>query len=114
MISVTESLTDAPGGTSARSCAASATGSPSVAVRRSHCIEALQQMVDCLGFELVRNRVGDQSRGAGGDLLAHDEAVLAQRRAGRGEVDDSLDESRQRRELDRPLDLDDLGLTPGL
>ena len=47
------------------------------------------------------------------DLLAHDEAVLAQRRAGRGEVDDRLDQAGQRRELDRALDLDDLGLAAG-
>ena len=48
------------------------------------------------------------------DLLADDEVVLAQRRAGRGEVDDRLDDPGQRRELDRALDLDDLGLAPGL
>ena len=48
------------------------------------------------------------------DLLADDEAVLAQRRAGRGEVDDRLDQAGQRRELDRALDLDDLGLAAGL
>ncbi len=44
------------------------------------------------------------------DLLAHHEPVLAQRRPGRGEVDDRLDQPGQRRQLDRALDLDDLGL----
>ena len=44
------------------------------------------------------------------DLLAHHEAVLAQRRAGRREVDDPLDQPGQRRQLDRALDLDDLRL----
>ena len=64
-------------------------------------------------LELVRDRVGDQARGRGHDLLAHDEPVLAQRRAGRGEVDDPLDQPGQRRELDRALDLDDLRLAAG-
>src|SRR5690348_12236579 len=112
MISATRALTDAPRAISARSCAASAIGSPS-AVRRSHCIEALQQMVDRLGLELVRDRVGDQPRGAPSDLLAYHQAVLAQRRARRGEVDDALDQSCQRRQLDRALDLDDFRLPAG-
>ena len=46
-------------------------------------------------------------------VLADHEVVLAQRRAGRGEVDDRLDQAGQRRELDRALDLDDLDLAPG-
>ena len=42
-----------------------------------------------------------------------DEPVLAQRRAGRGQVDDALGQPGQRRQLDRALDLDDLGLAAG-
>ena len=68
----------------------------------------------CGRLQLVRDRVGDQARGGDGDLLDHLEAVLAQRRAGRGEVDDAVDEARQRRQLDRALDLDDLDLAAGL
>ena len=48
------------------------------------------------------------------DLLAHDQVVLAQRGAGGGQIDDRLDHAGQRRELDRALDLDDLGLPAGL
>src|SRR3954451_8072264 len=72
--------------------------------------DALQQRVDLTRPQLVRHGVGDQPRGRRRDLLAHDEPVLAQRRAGRGEVDDPLDEPGERRQLDRALDLDDLGL----
>ena len=70
-------------------------------------------VVDRGGLELVGDRVGDQPRGRGGDLLADHEPVLAQRRAGRGEVDDPVHEPGQRRQLDRALDLDDLGLAAG-
>ena len=105
--------TDSGAGTSARSSCASATGSPA-SVRRSDRIDALQQTVDRRRPQPVGDRVGDQARRAEGDLLADDEAVLAQRRAGRGQVDDRLGEPGQRRELDRSLDLDDLGLAPGL
>ena len=70
-------------------------------------------VVDRRRLELVRDRVGDQPRGRGRDLLADHEPVLAQRRAGRGEVDDPVHEPGQRRELDRALDLDDLRLAAG-
>src|SRR5919201_2030626 len=75
--------------------------------------DALQQRVDRRCLDLVGDGVGDQPRGRGGDLLAHDEAVLLQRRPGGGQVDDPLDEAGQRRQLVRALDLDDLGLTTG-
>src|SRR5205807_96224 len=122
--------TEAPSGTSACSRAAALAGPPapamSAAVMRVMSISAdargadgggaaraREQLVDLRGLELVRDGVRDQARGAHDDLLAHDEVVLAQRRPGRGEVDDRLDHSRERRELDRALDLDDLSLSAG-
>src|SRR4051812_20666684 len=90
-----------------RTRAATAAASSMVQLSRT---DALQQRVDRAGLELVGDRVGDQPGGRGRDLLADDQAVLAQRGAGGGEVDDPLDEAGQRRQLDRALDLDDLGL----
>src|SRR5262249_34886320 len=123
-IPATASLTDSAPGASARTWAATSYGSPSA--RRSTATPAsarrvgddaappLHHLVDRARLELVRDRVGDEARGRLGDLLAHHEAVLLQRRACRGEVDDRLDEAGQRRELDRALDLDDLGLAAGV
>jgi hypothetical protein len=62
----------------------------------------------------VRDRVGDEARRRGRDLLAHHQAVLAQRGPGGREVDDRLHQPRERRELDGALDLDDLGLAAGV
>src|SRR5689334_7171559 len=83
---------------------------PGARTMRSTGTEAPQDVVDGLGLELVRHGVGDEPRGAGGDLLALDQAVLPQRGAGRREVDDALSQPGQRRQLDRALDLDDLRL----
>ena len=115
MISPTADWTECAAGTSPRSCAASLPTSLSPPrTRRSHRTDALQQRVERPRLELVRDAIGDQPGGAVGDLLAHHEPVLAQRRAGRRQIDDPLDQSGQRRELDRALDLDDLRLAPGL
>src|SRR5919204_827563 len=106
----TACVTDSALGASARTCAATARGSPSA--KRSSDTQALHHLVDRRRLELVRDRVGDEPRRRRGDVLAHDEPVLAQRGARRGEVDDRLDEAGQRRQLDRALDLDDLRLAP--
>src|SRR3954470_20189905 len=111
-ISATSSATDSAPGASECTRAAAASGSPP-SEKRSTGTQALHDVVDRLGLELVRDRVGDQPRRRDGDLLTDREPVLAQRRARRREVDDRLDEPGQRRQLDRPLDLDDLGLPPG-
>src|SRR4051812_47439338 len=111
-ISRTSSVTDSAPGASEWTRAAAASGSPP-SEKRSTGTQPLQDLVDRLGLELVSDGVGDQPGRRDGDLLAHREAVLAQGRPGRGEVDDRLHEPRQRRELDRPLDLDDLRLAPG-
>src|SRR5579863_10058058 len=108
MIFATSSLTD--GGASWRPRICSLSSAASASVRRSSRTGALQQLVDCGRLQLVGDGVGDQARRALGDRLADHEVVLAQRRARGGEVDDRLDEAGQRRELDRALDLDDLGL----
>ena len=50
----------------------------------------------------------------GGDLLADLEPVLPQRAAGVDEVHDRVRQARDRRQLDRALDLDDLGPPAGL
>ena len=116
MIPATTSWTDAGAGTIPRTCAAtSATSSATTASRSTidDLPQARDDVVDLGGAQLVRDRVGDQARGRGEDLLAHDEAVLAQRRAGRGEVDDPLGQAGERRELDGALDLDDLDLAAG-
>src|SRR5690242_8212562 len=112
MISATISLTEAGPGVSALMASAVADGSP-CRVSRSHRIEPLQQPVDRWRLQLVRDGVGDQSRGAARDLLSHHQSVLTQRRAAGREVDDALDQAGQRRQLDRPLDLDDLSLAAG-
>src|ERR1700730_9630377 len=108
MISATASWTVAGAGANDRILAASATGSP-FSVSRSDRIQSLQHQVHGARLELVRHRVCDQARRALGDLLAYYEAVLPQRAPGCRQVDDALDQPRQRRELDRALDLDDLG-----
>ena len=65
-------------------------------------------------LQLVRDGVRDQPRGRDEQLLELDQAVLAQRRAGVREVDDRVHHPGQRRELDRSLHLDDLGVAAGL
>ena len=60
------------------------------------------------------DRIGDQTGRALDDLLADYQVVLAQRRPGRSQIDDRLGEAGERRQLDRALDLDDLGLAAGL
>ena len=77
-------------------------------------MDTLQQSIDGGGAELVGDRVGDQPGRAHRNLLADDEAILPQSGARRGQVDDPLHQPGQRRQLDRALDLDDLGLPPGL
>src|SRR5689334_17284211 len=104
MISPTISRTES--GAGIRSLSAAAVSLGSAEVRRSHRIEPLQQRVDGARLELVRDRVGDQPGGGFGDLLAYDQAVLSERGTAGGEVDDSLGQPGQRRQLDRPLDLD--------
>src|SRR5436190_4887527 len=96
-----------------RSARAAADGSVSSAARSTR-TEPLLDIVDGGRLELVGHRIGDQPRGAAGDLLAHHESVLLQRRARRREVDDRLDQAGERSQLDRALDLDDLGLPAGL
>src|SRR5437763_14457311 len=113
MISATASPTDSGAGTSRRSWVASAAGSPSSA-NRSQRIQALQEPVDRGRLQLVRDPVRYQARGALSDLLADDQPVLAQGVACRGQVDDPLDQARERRQLDRALDLPALRLTPGV
>src|SRR6202035_1896551 len=113
MISAAASATDPPSGTSARSSAAKATGSPLSSIG-SGATDPLQDLVDRPCLQLVSDGVGDQARAALGDLLADHEAVLDQRRPGGGEVDDRLGEAGERRQLDRALDFDDLRLTTGL
>src|SRR4051794_1608992 len=107
-ISRTSAATDSAAGTSARTSAATAAASSTLQLRRI--ADPREQLVDLGGLELVGDRVRDQPRGRGPDLLADDEPVLLQRRPRRGQVDDALDQPGQRRELDRALDLDDLGL----
>src|SRR6185436_13116332 len=85
-ISRTASATDSPAGASARTSAATAAAFATVQLRRI--ADPREQLVDLRGLELVGDRVGDQPRGRDGDLLADDEPVLLQRRAGRGQVDD--------------------------
>src|SRR4051795_4523816 len=84
-----------------RTRAATAAASSMVQLSRT---DALQQRVDRARLELVGDRVGDQPGGRGRDLLADDQAVLPQRRAGGREVDDPFHQPGQRRELDRALD----------
>src|SRR3954462_6830248 len=110
----TASATDsAPGASECTRTAALCASLPKPIEKRSTLTQPLQHLVDRLGLELVRDRVGDEPRCRDRDLLAHHEPVLAQRRPGRGQVDDGLDEPGQRRQLDRALDLDDLRLAPG-
>src|SRR4051794_978582 len=87
-IAATASATEAAAGTVARTSAATAAASATVQLRRI--ADPREQLVDLGGLELVRDRVGDQAGGRGPQLLAHDQPVLAQRRAGRGEVDDPV------------------------
>src|SRR3954468_13683788 len=109
----TASATDsAPGASECTRTAALCASLPKPIEKRSTLTQPLQDLVDRLGLQLVGDRVGDQPRRRDRDLLADREAVLAQRRPRRGEVDDRLDEPGQRGELDRALDLDDLGLAP--
>src|SRR4051794_38915142 len=110
-IAATASATEAAAGTVARTSAATSAASATVQLRRI--ADPREQLVDLRGLELVRDRVGDQAGRRGPQLLAHDQPVLAQRRAGGGEVDDPLDQPGQRGQLDRALDLDDLRLAPG-
>src|SRR5437764_2169846 len=91
-ISATMLSTDSGAGTNARSRTASACSSP-LSSRRSDRIQALQEGVERPSLELVGDRVGDQPGRALGDLLAHLEAVLPQSRAGRGQIDDPLDQA---------------------
>src|SRR3954471_16818813 len=107
-ISATSPPTDAPPGASARSASA-----PPAPLSRSTRTQAPHHLVDLRRLELVRDRVGDQPRRRGEQLLADDEPVLAQGGPRRCQVDDRLGEARERRELHRPLDLDDLSLAPG-
>ena len=92
-ISATASLTDAGAGASARTRGRRGDRVAADSMRSSR-TQLLQHRVDRRRLELVRDRVGDQPRGRGEQLLADDEVVLAQRRAGRREVDDRLDEAR--------------------
>ena len=115
MISATASATDSAAGTRARSARPRLTASPTRPTHPARSVARTRPSSSSISaaLQLVRDRVGDQAGRGGHDLLAHDEAVLAQRRAGRRQVDDALDEARQGRELDRALDLDDLRLAPG-
>src|SRR4051794_21372147 len=110
-MAATESATEAAAGTVARTSAATCAASATVQLRRI--ADPREQLVDLGGLELVRDRVGDQASGRGPQLLAHDQAVLAQRGAGRGQVDDPLHQPGEGRQLDRALDLHDLRLAPG-
>src|SRR5205085_2841406 len=109
MICATGSETLSAAGTSARSSAAGGAASPSSEIS-SERMQPLQQGVDRFRLQLVRHGVGDHPGGANRDLLADLQPVLPQRGPGRGQIDDPLDETGQRRELDGALDLDDLGL----
>ena len=98
-ISATASATEPGGGHVAAHAARRPPPRPPASTARRSTIaqrlpHARHEVVDRGGLELVRDRVGDQPRGRGEDLLAHDEPVLAQRRAGRREVDDPLDQAR--------------------
>ena len=76
--------------------------------------QPLGQRVHLAGAQLVGHAVGDQAGRAAGDLLAHLELVLGQRPPGVDEVHDPVGEPDDRRQLDRPLDLDHLGLATRL
>ena len=91
-------------------------GRPVAASRRGdpHRPHPLHDRVDLGRLQLVRHRVGDQARGADADLLEHAQAVLGQRAAGGGQVDDAVGQAGQRRQLHRALDLDDLRLAAGV
>src|SRR5215213_6740757 len=116
MIPATTSWTATGARIMERTCAATAATSSRATANRST-TERLPQprhdVVDLGRPQLVGHGIGDQARGRGEDLLAHDQAVLAQRRSGGGQVDDPLGEAGERRELDRALDLDDLRLAAG-
>src|SRR3954447_20636879 len=112
-IARTSSATDsAPGASEWTRTAALSASLPKPIEKRSTLTQPPQHLVDRLGPQLVRDRVRDEPGRRDRDLLPDGEAVLAQRRPGRGQVDDRLDEPGQRRELDRALDLDDLRLAP--
>src|SRR3954454_11269421 len=114
----TASATDAAPGAIARTAAATCAGSPSArrstATQALHAAQPLDHLVDGRRLELVGDGVGDQPGGRGEDHLAHDEAVLAQRRARGREDGESLGEAGEPRELEGALNLDDLGLAPGV
>src|SRR5437660_1014940 len=78
-----------------RSARASAAGSAPSAPRSTR-TEPPPQVVDRVRLELVGHRVGDEPRGGGGDLLAHHEAVLLQRGARGGEIDDRVHQTGER------------------
>src|SRR5918993_3602793 len=60
--------------------------------------------------QAVGAAVGDQARGGGRDLIEHDEVILAQRRARRGEIHYALGEADEGCEFYGPVQLYDLGL----
>src|SRR5215210_6629094 len=68
------------------------------------------QGYDLAVAQAVGAAVGDQTGRRGGDLIEHNEIVLAQRRACGGEVDDALCEADEGRELDGTVQLYDLRL----
>ncbi len=116
MISATAARTDSGAGTSARSSAGQRRRVAGVRERRvAHTASRRSSSASIAArLQLVGDRVGDQPRRAARDLLADHEPVLAQRRPGRGQVDDPLRQAGQRRQLDRALDLDDLRLAAGV
>ena len=67
-IAATSAATDSAAGTVARTSAATAAASATVQLRRI--ADPGEQLVDLGGLQLVRDRVGDQARGRGPDLLA--------------------------------------------
>src|SRR5438105_12966340 len=71
--------------------------------RRGECVDDL---TDRLALELERGLVDDQARRDLHDLFDLDEVVRLQRAAGGHEVDDGVGQSRQRRQLHRPVQLD--------
>src|SRR3954454_24795803 len=109
-IFATSPPTDSPAGTSARTRAATAAA---VATVHSARTEALQHAVDLLRLHAIGDRVGDQPRRRRRDLLADHQAVLAQGRPRRGQVDDPVHEAGEGRELDGALHLHDLRLAAG-
>src|SRR5215204_2731127 len=73
-------------------------------------LHSVGQGYDLAVAQAVRATVGDQTRRRGGDLIEHNEVVFLQRRACGGEVDDTLRQPDEGRELYRAVQLYDLGL----